>query len=186
MDTTKPALSLDMLKGTVDHNVRTMSLVLQGGDDSPEVVGVIDHTLISNYTDNYRQNFFDGVNVSEEMMRYLYYYYFQLDKEPRYGNQDELAVMLDRNMWGDRQADEHRVAQKIKYSVVDDQCSYIIGFILVVTSIMETVQKDRRTVRLEIEEPFEYIDQPDRFVDLLTLIITDHNGVISKTTSNED
>lgn len=183
MDAKYPEITLEMLKGTLKHSTGIVEIQLLGGGglDTQETVGIVSHMMVVAQAENYRQNFFDGVNVKEDMMRYLYFYFFQDEKEPKYGNQDELSVMLDKSLWGDRSADEHKVAQKIKYSIVDEEAAYIIGFVLIVTSMINTAKTQEKNIRLEIEEPFHYIDQIGRMVDLLNLIITDCSGLISKT-----
>lgn len=182
MDANHPEITLETLKGTFTRSTDVMCILLAGGEETdPQTAGIISHQIVLAQAENYRQNYFDGVNVREDMMRYLYFYFFQDDKEPKYGNQDDLSVMLDKTLWSERADDEHRVAQKIKYSIVNEEAAYIIGFVLIVTSMMKIAREQTKTIKLEIEEPFFYIDQIGRFTDLLTLIIADGDGIISKT-----
>lgn len=180
MNTYYPVVTLDMLSGTLNANRHKIILKLIGDveDRTRSSDAVISAEMISEYATDYRENFFDGVRVREDMLRYLHFYAIGEDENPKYGEQDELSAMLDANLWSERQDDEKKVAELIRYSSINKETAYIIGFIVIMCQVMKRTLEIRKNIILTIENPFENVLRLRRFAELLTLLTKDHSGFI--------
>jgi len=179
MNTNYPVVTLEMLSGAaLNANVGAIVIKLVGDreDRTKSSDAVVSADMISEHAANYRENFFDGVRVREDMLRYLHFYAIGEEEFPKYGEQDELSALLDANLWSERQDDEAKVAGLIKYSSINKETAYIIGFIIIMCQVIPHARDNRKNVTLTIESPFEQVLRRRRFAELVNLLIEDHSG----------
>lgn len=180
MDAFYPVVTLEDLSGNLNNNVEKIELKLIKDKTDPTNVSYAVATAgkIAEHATNYRENYFDGVRVREDMLRYLHFYIIGEDDTPKYGNQDELSAMLDANLWPERQADEAKIAELIKYSSINKETEYIIGFVIITKQVLEYVTENRKNVVLTLENPFDQVLRTNRFSKLLGLLIEDYSGIL--------
>lgn len=182
MDAFYPVVTLEDLSGELNSNVDKIELKLIKDKLDPTNISYAVATAekIAEHATNYRENFFDGVRVREDMLRYLHFYSIGEDETPKYGNQDELSAMLDANLWSERQDDEAKIAELIKYSSINKETEYIIGFVLITKQVLEYVTENIKNVVLTLESPFDQVLRANRFSKLLGLLIEDYSGILKK------
>jgi hypothetical protein len=182
MNTHYPVITLETLSGALNANTDKIVLKLIGDkeDRTKSSDAVVSAEIISAHATNYRENFFDGVRVREHMLRYLHFYAIGESESPKYGEQDELSALLDANLWSERQDDEAKVAELIKYSSINKETAYIIGFIIIMCQVIPHARDNRKNLVLTIENPFEKVLRRRRFAQLVTLLIEDHSGFMKQ------
>lgn len=174
-----PVVTLDMLSGTLNATTNKVVLKLIGDkeDRTKSSDAFVSAEIIAEYAANYRENFFDGVRVREDMLRYLHFYAIGEEQDPQYGDQDELSSLLDANLWSERQGDESKIAELIRYSSINKETAYIIGFILIMSQVMTHAKDKMKNITITIENPFDNVLRKRRFAELLNLLTKDHSGI---------